>query len=164
MVLIGIIGNKRVGKSTFSDYIVKKYNFRTYAFADPIKDGAKIMFNLSEEQVNGDLKEVVDDRWGFTPRQILQKLGTDCCRKTFGNDIWIKRMKIWYLKNIKDNIVISDIRFPNEAKAVTEMGGILVKIINPRVEVSKDKHISEQLIDTIESDLIMHNNLSVSFC
>lgn len=161
MVLIGLIGNKRVGKTTFSDYLVDKFKFKTYAFADPIKEGAKIMFNLTNEQVHGDLKEVVDKRWGLTPRQFLQKLGTDCCRKTFGNDVWIKTMKFWYADNKDKNVVISDIRFPNEAQAITELGGVLIKIINPNIKTNKDSHESEQLVDTINYDLIINNNLGI---
>lgn len=161
-MLIGVIGNKRVGKTTFADYIVEKYGFITFAFADPIKEGAKIMFDLSEEQVNGNLKEVLDKRWGFTPRQFLQILGTDCCREKFGKDVWIKRMKFWYEKNKTKNVVISDIRFPNEAEAVKEMGGILIKITNSNIIPKKDLHISEQLIDKINYDVLIENNGTIT--
>lgn len=158
MVLIGLIGNRRVGKTTMSDYLVEKYKFKTYAYADPIKEGAKVMFNLTDEQVYGDLKEVVDERWGISPRIFLQKLGTDCCRKTFGDDVWIKTMKFWYENNKDKNIVISDIRFPNEAKAIKDMGGTLIKIVNPDVDQIYNEHESEKLVDTIQYDLMINNN------
>ena len=160
-MLIGVIGNKRVGKDTFADYIVKHFNFTKVAFADPIKEGSKIMFDLSEEQVNGDLKEVLDTRWGLTPRQILQRLGTDCCRNMFQDDIWVQRMKIWYEKNKTKNVVISDCRFPNEGKAIKDMGGILIKINNPNVETTKDVHISEQLIHKIKYDFEVLNDKTI---
>jgi adenylate kinase family enzyme len=160
-MILGLIGNKQVGKTTFADYLVKEYGFKTIAFADPIKEGAKIMFDLSEEQVNGDLKEVVDKRWGLTPRKILQTLGTDCCRNTFGKDIWIKRLQ-FELQKMKDiNVIVSDIRFPNEAKAVKEMGGHLIKIIKSDLHKNKDSHISEQLIDKIKGDTEIRNDYSI---
>ena len=160
-MLIGLIGNKRVGKSTFADYIVDNKGFKTIAFADPIKEGVKIMFDLTEEQVNGDLKEVVDKRWGLTPRQFLQTVGTDLCRNTFGQDVWIKRMKMEIEKKMseKSDIIVSDIRFPNEAEAVKEMGGILIKIENPRIQKPNDSgHISEKLIDQIKYDKLIIND------
>ena len=159
-MIIGLIGNKRVGKSTFGDYITEKYGFKSIAFADPIKEGAKIMFDLTNEQVNGDLKEVVDTRWNKSPRQILQILGTDACRKLFEPDIWIKRLKIELKKNKNKNVVVSDVRFPNEAKAVKEMGGILIKITKSDL-VGKDSHISEQLVDKINHDILIKNDSSI---
>ena len=156
-MIIGLIGNKRVGKDTFADYLVEKYNFRKIAFADPIKNGVKILFDLSDEQLNGNLKEVIDKRWNRTPRQILQEIGTDYCRKNYGEDIWIKRMKYELSKSKDTNIVISDIRFPNEAEAVREMGGYLIKIIRNNIEIS-DKHISEQLIETISFNNSIKND------
>ena len=36
--IIGILGNKRVGKDTVADYLVKNYGFIKYNFADPIKE------------------------------------------------------------------------------------------------------------------------------
>ena len=158
-MIIGLIGNKRVGKTTFADYLVKEYKFDTIAFADPIKEGAKVMFFLTEEQVNGELKEVVDKRYGLTPRQILQKLGTDGCRKVFGQDIWVNVLKIALGKTKDtDNIIVSDIRFPNEALAVKEMGGHLIKIIKSDLPINKDSHISEQLIDKIKGDSEIRND------
>ena len=159
-MLIGLIGNKRVGKSTFADYLVDSKGFKTIAFADPIKEGVKIMFDLTEEQVNGDLKEVVDQRWGRTPRNFLQTIGTDLCRNTFGQDVWIKRMKMEIEKKMsqKADIIVSDIRFPNEADAVKDMGGILIKITNPRIQTKKDGHISEKLIDQIKYDKLIVND------
>jgi len=160
-MIIGLIGKKRVGKTTFSDYLVDKYQFKTIAFADPIKESAKIIFNLTEEQVNGDLKEIIDKRWDLTPRQILQKLGTEGCRNIFGQDIWIKRLKMELSKEENNNIIVSDIRFPNEAEAVKEMGGKLIKIIKSDLPINKDSHISEQLIDKIESDMLIKNDFSM---
>lgn len=161
-MIIGLVGQKRVGKTSFSDYLKTKYNFLDIAFADPIKEGIKIMFDLTDEQVNGNLKEVIDDRWGFTPREFLQIIGTDACRKLIDDDIWIKRLKIELDKQKKSNIVISDIRFPNEAKEVKKMGGILIKITNSNIQLTKSSlHISEQLIEQINYDYHIENNDSI---
>ena len=161
-MIIGLIGKARTGKTTFADYLTKKYKFQNLAFADPIKEGAKIMFLLSEEQVYGNLKEIVDPRWNKTPRQILQELGTDLCREHFGKDIWIKRLRMEakLLKKQKINIVVSDIRFPNEAEAVKSMGGHLIKIIKSDISTS-DLHVSEQLVDKIKFDSSIKNDFKI---
>jgi hypothetical protein len=61
----------------------------------------------------------------LTPRWVLQYWGTEVCRKSFHNDIWIASLEA-RLRNSKDNIVISDCRFPNEIKAIKNAGGKVI--------------------------------------
>ena len=160
-MLIGLVAGKQSGKSTFADYLTKEYKFEQIAFADPIKDGVKIFFDFSDEQMEGVLKEVVDQRWGISPRRALQIIGTDIFRKhlpntvpglsQLGDKFWLERFKIWYRKNMDKNIIVSDIRFPNEAQLIRDMGGVVVKIKRVGLK-NNDKHISETLIDKIKED------------
>ena len=160
-MIIGLIGNKRTGKTTCSNFLVNDYDFKSIAFADPIKEAMKIAFDLNYEQLDGKLKEVVDERWGLSPRQLFQKFGTDFARNVIGQDVWIRRMKIELSKMKNENIVVSDIRFPNEAIAVKEMGGYLIKICRKGFEVDENSHISEKLIDKIDYDVLIENNDSM---
>jgi hypothetical protein len=61
----------------------------------------------------------------LTPRLVLQLWGTEVCRRSFHDDIWIASLES-RLRNSKDSIVISDCRFPNEIKAIKEAGGQVV--------------------------------------
>jgi hypothetical protein len=61
----------------------------------------------------------------LTPRWILQYWGTEVCRKGFHDDIWIASLEN-KLRNSKDDVVISDCRFPNEIKSIKDAGGIIV--------------------------------------
>jgi hypothetical protein len=61
----------------------------------------------------------------LTPRWVLQYWGTEVCRKGFHDDIWIAALEN-KLRNSRDNIVISDCRFPNEIKSIKEAGGQIV--------------------------------------
>lgn len=76
-------------------------------------------------------REQVDPWWterlgmNITPRWILQYWGTEVCRKGFHNDIWIASLE-HRLANARDNIVISDVRFPNEIAALRNAGGKVV--------------------------------------
>ena len=106
--LICLLGKKRTGKDSCGDYLISKYNFTRYAFADPIKEILKILFDFSNEQLNDD-KEKIDERWNVSPREVLQKFGTEMCRnnldkylpkikETMNNEtIWIKLFRFFYM-------------------------------------------------------------------
>jgi hypothetical protein len=64
----------------------------------------------------------------LTPRWILQYWGTEVCRRAFHDDIWIASLEN-KLRNSKDDIVISDCRFPNEIKSIKAAGGIVVRVV-----------------------------------
>lgn len=166
--LIGILGRKRSGKDTIGNYMVEKYNYNRYAFADPIKDISKIMFDLSEKQLNED-KEKIDEQWGVSPRTFLQKFGTEICRNNLetyipniildGETIWIKLFRIFYEKNKDKDIVITDVRFLDELNAIKSFGGKIVKVNRDNLE--KDNHISDKDIDSYDNELIdyfVYNN------
>jgi len=78
-------------------------------------------------------REQRDEWWSkrlnmdITPRYILQQWGTEVCRKGFHNDIWIASLEN-KLRNIKDDVVISDCRFPNEIKSIRSAGGIVIRV------------------------------------
>jgi hypothetical protein len=63
----------------------------------------------------------------LTPRWVLQYWGTEVCRRGFHDDIWIASLEN-KLRNSKDDIVISDCRFPNEIKSIKDAGGIVVRV------------------------------------
>jgi hypothetical protein len=166
-MIIGLTGTKRVGKDTFANYLIKNNNFIKFAFADCLKEVCASIFLLSEEQVNGKLKETIDPRWGLSPRVIFQRFGTEIFRdnlKTFfpeikltSGSIWVERFKKFYEQNKYRNIVITDIRFPDEAMIVKEFGGVIVKI--KRDTGFKDDHKSENLF--IMSNHLIYNNKSI---
>lgn len=158
-MVIGLLAQKRAGKDTVADHLVEKYGFVRYGFADPVKEGARHMFDLSQEQLYGDLKEVVDERWGVTPRQILEALGTELSQYDLprhlpamaekigfgGRTIWVHRFKLWHEKNphVK-NIIFSDCRFIHECAAIMKLTNAEVwKIVRPGWE-NNSEHASEK--------------------
>lgn len=167
--IIGITGHKFNGKDTTADYIVSKYGYTKLSFAAPMKEAAKIIFGLTDKQVYGDEKEVIDSYWKITPREILQTFGTDCFRDTFGNkfphigkQFWIMSAKRQLDKLIDSGIhkiVIADVRFPNEVDFIKSYGGKIFKVTR---DLNKQQlfssHSSEASIDTIVFDKLFHNN------
>ena len=89
-LIFGIVGKKRSGK----DSVAKALSFsgvQRIAFADELKRHAMELWDLSFEQVYGDdLKEVVDERWGVSPRHFLQVFGTEVCRNAHV-DTWTRK-------------------------------------------------------------------------
>jgi len=153
-MLIGITGKKNSGKDTVADYLVRKYKFVKMAFASPVKEICRSLFDLSEKQLNDQYeKEKIDPRWGYSPRQLFQKLGTDWCRDQIDHDIWIYHLNKQFRDS--DNIVISDVRFENERKWILENGGVIWRVI--RDCDNHDTHVSEQL-EMIDGDVIIDNN------
>ena len=160
IMLIGFSGCKNVGKDTLSDYLVEKYNFIKYSYATPLKDACKILFLLTEDQLyDQNKKEEIDERWGLSPRQMFQIVGTDFFREKINKDFWIQHFKYWYSINKDKNIVVVDCRFQNEIDLIKELNGITIKI--ERNTNIIDNHISESGIMSLSNfDYIIDNNSS----
>lgn len=143
MFLVGFGHAAQVGKSTCAQYLVDKYGFKQDSLAASLKEGiGKAVFGFSDEQMETG-KEIVDDFWGLSPRQVLQKSGTDGMRTLFGEDIWIKTLSRRIDQDNKRNYAISDVRFTNEADAIKSWGGILIRI-DRDIKGTSSIHVSEQ--------------------
>ena len=137
-MIVGITGFIGSGKDTVADYLVNFHEFRRESFAATLKDAISSVFGWDRTLLEGRTKEArewreqVDPWWAerlamptLTPRWILQYWGTEVCRKGFHDDIWIASLEN-KLRNSRDNVVISDCRFPNEIEAIKRAGGMLV--------------------------------------
>lgn len=165
--IIGIIGKKNSGKDTIGNYLCEKFDYNRYAFGDPVKEVCKILFSLSDEQlINRESKEKIDDRWGISPRQMFQRIGTDFAQfqifklfpelksKLKYRELWVDIFEKWQAKELNKNkkIVITDVRFKHEAEKIKKMGGIILKI--NRDGCSNDNHLSENELNSIPADFI----------
>ncbi len=137
-MIIGICGFIGSGKDTIADYLVNFHEFRRDSFAGTLKDAVAAVFNWDRELLEGRTKqarewrEQVDPWWSqrlnmpnLTPRLVLQLWGTEVCRRSFHDDIWIASVEN-KLRASRDSIVISDCRFPNEIQSIKRAGGQVV--------------------------------------
>jgi len=140
-MIIGICGFIGTGKDTIADYLVNFHEFRRDSFANTLKDAVSAVFGWDRVMLEGRTKEArewreqVDPWWAdrlgmpnLTPRWVLQYWGTEVCRKGFNDDIWIASLENKLSKS-QDNIVISDVRFPNEVAAIKRAGGMVIRVV-----------------------------------
>ena len=153
-MIIGVCGNKFSGKDTIANYLVDNYKYKRYAFADPLKDICRILFEFNEEQLYGNKKEILDEFWEKTPREIFQMIGTDLFRNYLSQNFWVNVLE----RKIKDKemIVISDVRFENEAEMIRRLDGIIIKVVRNNSII--DTHESESYIEQIECDITITND------
>jgi hypothetical protein len=139
-MIIGVCGFIGSGKDTIADYLVNVHGFRRESFANTLKDAVAAVFGWDRVMLEGRTKEArewreqVDTWWAerlnipnLTPRWVLQQWGTEVCRRGFHDDIWIASVEN-KLRRSKDNIVISDCRFPNEIASIKNAGGSIVRV------------------------------------
>ena len=140
-MIIGVCGFIGSGKDTIADYLTNFHGYRRESFANSLKDAVAQVFGWDRTMLEGRTKqarewrEQVDPWWSerlkmpnLTPRWILQYWGTEVCRRAFHDDIWIASLEN-KLRNSKDDIVISDCRFPNEIKSIKNAGGIVIRVV-----------------------------------
>lgn len=157
--IIGLGFRARSGKDTVADYLVRTVGAKKIAFAEPLKDAAKVIFGWTDAHVYGDLKEVVDPFWGFTPRWALQKLGTEGVRNVIGADTWEKagRRRI---ETCPQHVIVTDVRFHNEAQLIHDLGGELWRIDRPGLPPGQ--HASELAMESwTKWDRILVNNKGI---
>lgn len=88
---IGVVGRKHHGKSAVVT-VLAELGYRVGNFADPLKRAFMEIYDLTYAQAYGDQKEVVDPRYGITPREIFQRGGTEVGRQIYG-DTWIDKLR-----------------------------------------------------------------------
>jgi hypothetical protein len=100
-------------------------------------------------------KKVDMDITFMTVRDLLQKLGTDACRDNLHYNTWVNALMADY--DTDSNWVITDTRFPNEADAIKNAGGILIRVERPGVKPIND-HPSEVGLDHWTFDYVINND------
>jgi hypothetical protein len=157
-MIIGLTGKAGVGKDTVADYLVGRHGFVKLSFATALKRGLNAMFGFSMKQWEDRVwKETVLPEFGKSPRQLAQTLGTEWGRTLVKPDLW-PSLTMEEAKTFP-NVVISDVRFDNEAQAVWQAKGYVLQI-ERKVEAVAE-HSSEQGVRGQLLSYIIPNNGSV---
>jgi hypothetical protein len=167
-LIIGF-GSKRLsGKDTAANFMSalmtsRGYQVRRDSFASTLKDVCRVVFGFSTEQMNDPEQKIIEDEfWGFTPRWAMQRVGTEAFREQIQQDIWVKCLARRFLQDER-SVVVSDLRFENEARAIQGLGGFVIRM-DRRIEFDEvqDTHLSELGLDRFQDwNYIIDNNYSL---
>lgn len=144
-MIIGLTGLAGSGKTTVADYLVEEYGFKKLSFKSGLIDEMKEVFPDLLPCIAR--AELMDESELFNKkpplmRTLMQNYGTDV-RRGDDPDYWVKK---WLKKATvmigRDNIVVDDVRFLNEADAISMHNGVIVRIVRDG-QVNKHKHKSE---------------------
>lgn len=156
-------------------YCAKKSKLQIKKFAGKLKEVASLITGVSVEMWEDQaFKQCrMPYGWGMTYREFLQKLGTEAMREGLHNDVWVNALFSDYRGVVKewdelgnDTIIeypswcITDMRFPNEMKAVKEKRGVTVRVSRTGIHTPKieDLHPSETALDDFEFDYHIDNS------
>lgn len=163
--VIAVCGFKRSGKDTVADFIVNNFGYKKIKISEGLKNMIKCTFNMTEEQLETDVKDHVDDRWGVSPRRIMQFMGTEIMQyeiqkimPEIGRNFWIKTLVDKYIdKYPNDMFVISDLRFIHEYEMLKKYNPCIIRV-DRHATVHQCTHVSEKEFTNIPFDIIIKND------
>jgi hypothetical protein len=169
-MLVGFCGIAQSGKDTAASLLVQRHGFERRAFADPMRDmlyainPRVIHYNVDGSPIITTVQQLVDDAgWEFAKkssdvRSLLQRLGTEGGREILGENIWVETL----FKKKYNNLVISDVRFPNEAAEIHRRNGIIIRVVRGGVELPNQHH-SETAYDNQDYTIVNDGTLDTLY-
>ena len=144
------------------------------SLADPLKRVCSLLFNYPYHILLGDTGESRDIRECLTTtnytisgpmsgRKLLQFFGTEMIRENLGGDFWanLAEKTIVKLRNRGKNVILPDIRFPEEREMLRKLGGNLLLIHRDGTKTD-DGHASEAHWQNFDYDAIIGNNGTIN--
>ena len=185
--IIGLVGRAGAGKDTVALILAETEGVTPIAFADALRQEVKNAFGVGIEcMLHRDEKEqptkslaierCSDKRFiarmtalaenpysPRSPREILQLWGTEYRRECDSYTYWIDRLQetIDHHATGGKAVVVTDVRFVNEALYLKQIGASLWRVYRPIAELAISTHSSESEIERIEVDRIIVNDGSI---
>lgn len=165
-MIIGLLGRSRVGKDTVARALVAALSGGGHAatvlrLATPLKEAVRALYGFTEEQMETDAKEVVDPRYGLTPRVAIQRL-CGYMMNAHGIDFFTRRLWAGAGGAAGGAVVIPDVRYAHDVAEIRRRGGIVVKITRDLAAAGYGEHAWEAPIDDIGADVVIDNCGSVA--
>ncbi len=166
-----IVSNPYFSNETVEHYLrtpnpnVQKTEWSVRKFAGKLKEVASLLtgipvYKFEDQEFK---KTFLDSEWNtwypnqdrsepMTVREFLQKLGTDAMRDGLHTNTWVNATFANF--NYYSKWLITDVRFPNEAAAIIEKGGLLIRI-NRNSDTGD--HPSETSLDNYPFEIVIDN-------
>lgn len=168
--LVGITGAAGSGKDVAANFLQTRFNFYQYKLAQPIKDGICAMFGLEPSVWESDEKEWLVPGLPASPRMMAQTLGTEWGRELITPEIWVRQLQREWYNILQDGahvrggngpaLVVSDVRFDNEAHWITDRGGVVIRIDRP-LATNVRAHVSEEGVSEAYIDSVIDNDCDI---
>lgn len=134
--IVAVCGLKRSGKDCLSDALCNLYGYEKIKVSAGLKDVLKTLFDFTEEQLESDLKDIPDNKWGVTPRKVMQFMGTEVMQYEIqkvipdvGRTFWIKKVVDTYIeRHPSKRYIISDMRFLHEYDALRKYSPYVIRV------------------------------------
>lgn len=151
-MLVGLYGYMGSGKTTVAEIMRDECGYRVVGFADPLKE---LAYRVGWDGTKRPHKQYgYFGKGAYNGRLLLQELGVGA-RDILGQDVWVEAL-FRRIENTTTPVVISDVRFRNEAEAIRAKGGHLVRVMRRGFE--GDGHPSETEVPRIAADAFIHND------
>ena len=168
VVLLGLYGNKGVGKDTIGYILRQEHSFHVFSFAKHLYDCVSKLFHVRVEVLQArETKEAnMPALYGRSPREVLKYFGTDFVRDFISHNFWIDEVA----KRISDTCrssrvgikaVITDVAMLNEIKYVLDNGGYILYIERPGCEEFRVREAEAGIAETYLMTLLMEENSHV---
>lgn len=147
-LLIALSGKMGSGKSHFANLFVEKYGGQRLSFATPIKR----MYELFCQ------KQMFGEDYS-TKRHFCQAVGEGL--REFEQDFWAYHL----ITNLEDgeNIIVDDVRYPNEIIALKQEGFVIIRIEAPDVYRLKRLPVTTRAADIVSSSEVALDDCYNSF-
>lgn len=157
--IVGLCGAIGSGKDTLASRL-SYAGFKRYKFADPLY----AMANALDPSFHPDMAHADKRDWLLgveafgTRRNFLQQLGTEFLRRRISEDFFILYMEQAIHNHMEHHptmgVVISDVRFENEAACIRGMGGHIVHL-KPTWACQVTDHESDRAVAFAKGDSIL---------
>lgn len=136
-LIIGLGHRSGMGKDAVGDYLVEMHGFVRVAFADALKDVARdlspfLANTLVAGVANIETAKNTDPRI----RNLLITLGNSM-REHVSREVWVASV-VEKIRVQPHPVVVTDVRFPEEVKAIHRLGGSLIKVTRPQVAIREN--------------------------